>query len=57
MYLAMGPQNEHKTHEEQMDELREYFKKKIVNAYNSLYLENNGMLFSHHFSQKTQMCL
>jgi hypothetical protein len=41
--LAVGVENKApKTHEKQMDELREYFKKKIVNAYNSLYLEDTG---------------
>ena len=41
MYLAVGENNPPaKTHDEQMEELREYFKKKIVNAYNSIYLDS-----------------
>lgn len=41
MYLAAGPSNpQPRTHEEKMEQLREYFKTKIVNAYNSIYLED-----------------
>jgi hypothetical protein len=46
-FLAVGSENRQpKTHEKQMDELREYFKKKIVNAYNSLYLEDTGRCYT-----------
>lgn len=39
-FLAVGPEiKEPKTQEIQMDELRKYFEQKIVNAYNSLYMD------------------
>lgn len=42
-FLAVGPEiKEPKTQEIQMDELRKYFETKIVNAYNSLYLDPNN---------------
>lgn len=41
MYLAIGPEDTGpKSQDQQLEELREYFKKKIVNAYNSIYLES-----------------
>ena len=37
IYLAVGANQEiPKTYDDQMEELREYFKQKIVNAYNSI---------------------
>lgn len=48
LYLAVGPNNEApKTHEDQMEELREYFKTKIVNAYNSICRENTDPNYSY----------
>ena len=45
MYLAVGePLKETERKTDKMQELREYFKKKIVNAYNSIYMENTGKL-------------
>lgn len=37
LYLAVGPNNDPpRTYDDQIEELREYFKQKIVNAYNSI---------------------